>query len=208
MNTKFVDTKAYFTKFMESWSPNPTYFKDDKDAEFHKLEATKMLEMFSNRLNEKIEMVVLEKKAKDKNHAWNLIKPKLKEYKIFDKDLNVVGVIDNIEISYDELVYVIDYKTSKLYRHTLPEEYVRQVSIYAYLYLKEFGKLPNFVGINYLRYGEVFIIPVTKELVEQAIKDIHMVREKSVSKNLADYPRCSSEWCDCNHFEKIETVKQ
>lgn len=200
-STKWVDIKEYAHHQMLTWKPNNKWLKDEKDAEHHRLEAEKILEMFANRVNEKIDMILLEGKAKSKNHAWNLVRPRLRECKIHDKTLNVVGIIDSVETSFDEMVYVIDYKTSKLYRHTIPQEYIRQISIYAYLYNQEHGKLPDYVGIHYLRYGEVFIIPVTEELVEEAVEDIKFVREKSKSISKDDYPRCSQKWCDCNYFE-------
>lgn len=202
LNSKHVDLDSYMRLSMTKWKIPAKMVSNQEEAAFHRLEAEKMLKMFANRFDEKLDMIILEGKARDKNHAWNLIKPKLREFKIYDKELHLVGIIDSVENSYDNMVYLIDYKTSKLYRHILPEDYIRQTRIYAYLYYKEFGKLPNYLGVHYLRYGEVFIIPVTDNMLGQVIQDVATVRNGIKSKNIEDYPKCNFDWCDCNYFEK------
>lgn len=204
MSTKYIDIQEYADKQMEKWKPSKSFFSEKDDPEFHKNEAKKMLEIFAKRFDDKIDMLLMEGKAKGRNHAWNLCKPVMREHRIYDKDLHMVGIIDSIETNYNEQVYLIDYKTSKLYRHTVSDDYVRQVSIYAYLYKKEFGKMPDFVGIHYLRYGEIYFVPVTDEMIQNIYKEVIELRKKITSTNKEDYPRCSFKWCDCNYFEKDE----
>lgn len=205
--TRYVPVEQYCMTRLKEWNPPQailTHMSEKDKTIDHFAEVEKMLAIFARRFEDKIDMIMLEGKAKDKSHAWNLLKPKLREYKIQDKERNVTGIIDSVETSYDETTYLVDYKTSKLYRHTLPEDYVRQLSIYAYLFQKEFGKLPNFAAIHYLRYGEVFIIPVTEETVNRAIKDIEYVREKTQSRNIEDYPKGNDEFAnkECEYYEQ------
>jgi len=209
---QYKDLPTFFSNKMKSWEPPEKIIEHMSEADLeydHKADTELILSMFANRFEEKIAMVINEGKARDKNHAWNLLRPKFREHKIFDKERNVVGIIDSIETDYSNHTYIIDYKTSKLFRHTLPEDYIRQVSIYAYLFLKENGVLPDYSGIHYLRYGEIFLIPITKEIIEQAKKDIDFVREKTKSRDINDYPKGTDEYAlrDIEYFEqKLGTI--
>ena len=206
-STKYRELLPIFEKNMEKWNPPKAIIEHMSEDELgfdHKAEAFMMLKMFARRFEDKLEMIMWEGKARDKNHAWNLIKPKLKEYRITDKERNILGIIDSVETNFHKQVYIIDYKTSKLYRHTLPEDYVRQLSLYAYMYRQEFGTIPDYVGINYLRYGEVYMFPVTEDLVKKAEEDIDYVRTKITSTNIEDYPKGNDNFAlrDIEYFEE------
>lgn len=206
-NHKYVPPKEYCLTRLKEWNPPEaivSHMSDDEKKIDHTQEMTKMMENFSLHFDNKVDMVVLEGKAKDKNHAWNLIRPIFSEHRITDSERNVVGVIDSVERSFDEQVYLIDYKTSKLYRHTLPEDYIRQVSVYAYLFKQEFGRLPNYAGIHYLRYGEIYLIPITEDIVKRAIADIEYVQEHSKSTNIEDYPKGNDQFAnkECEYYEQ------
>ncbi len=207
LSMRFVDmNEKYVEKVMLDWNPPQGFVKDEKDNEFHKKEVELMLLAFGKRLKEKLEMIIFEGKAKELNHAWNLAKPKLREHKIFDEVEQITGIIDSVETDYDDRIYLVDYKTSKLYRHTMPEEYFRQISLYAYLYRQEFGKLPHYVAIHYLRYGEVFIMPVTEETITNVLKDVHSMKEFiSLHNDINDYTPCEMGWCDHHKLDK-ETI--
>lgn len=202
LSTKYTDIGAYAEKELVNWNPPKSFVKNDEDNEFHKKEVSLMLNAFGNRFKEKLEMIIFEGKARDLNHAWNLAKPKLREHKITDKEEDITGIIDSIETDYNDSVYLVDYKTSKLYRHTMPEEYFRQLGIYAYLYRQEFGDLPSYVAIHYLRYGEIFIVPVSEEMVTKVLDFIRTMRKEIQSIDINDYPSCTMEWCDCHNFNK------
>lgn len=200
INTRYVDISEYAKNQMATWKPG-RLCKTEEESETHKKEAELMLTTFGNRFREKLEMIIMEGKARDINHAWNLVKPKLREHKIHDKVENVVGIIDSIETSYDDAVYLVDYKTSKLYRHTMPEEYFRQLGIYAYLYRQEFGNLPTYVCIHYLRYGEIFVVPVSEDLVTKVLNDIHTVQKMLDVTDIEQFPPCEMSWCECKQLE-------
>ena len=215
--TSFRDTQAYCNNEIKKWNPPEFIHKDmtPEERELQVKEVEMMLTTFCNRLNQKIEMALVQGKAKDKHHAWNLIKPRMREQKIYDKERNIVGIIDSVETNFDKEVYVIDYKTSSLYKHTMATEYFRQISIYAYLYLKEHGRVPDYVGIDYLRYGEVYMVPLwignLKDMViEQAKNDIDMVRAHTKSRNIEDYPKGTDDFAlrDIEYFEKKLAQKE
>lgn len=203
--TKAIDVHDFVNDRMYSWNAPKYLFENEEEAKYHKDDAKNILERFATRFQQKMDMVLSEGKVNGPHHAWNMIKPSLREQKLKDEELNMVGIIDAIESNFDDEVYVIDYKTSKLYKNTMSSEYIRQLKIYAYLYLKEYGKLPDYVGVHYLRYGEVFMIPI--ELVEGSVvdsvkEDVAFVRKNIVSENIDDYPKCDNDWCDCHDIEK------
>lgn len=208
--SRFVDPKDYFDQRMTEWNIPSILKKElsEEEQEFHREETKKMFSSFRTHMLNKIDMILMEGKVKDKNHAWNYIKPRFKEKRIFDKNLNILGIIDSIEQDFDENTFIIDYKTSKLYKHTVPEDYIRQVSIYAYLFRQEFGRIPQYAGIHYLRYGEVFLVPVNEDLVNKAIDDIKYVRKNIQSRNIDDYPTGDDKWALRDIKEIEEKIKK
>lgn len=201
-STRYVDPEEYVAKAMTKWKIPRAIMKRLDDPTHHTNEAKKMLELFAKRLEDKLDMVAMEKKINGINHAWNMVRPKMREQRIYDDELHLVGVIDSIEKDYNDNVYLVDYKTSKLYRNTMKESYIRQVKIYAYLYFKEFGEMPDYVAVNYLRYGEIFIVPVYDAMLDEVRDIVNEVREGASSRNIEDYPSCGFDWCDCNYFDE------
>ena len=125
--------------------------------------------------------------------------------------LNVGGFVDAILKDFDHNMILVDYKTSKKYKNAIPEDYVRQLSIYAYLYWKQQGKLPSLVAINYLRYGETFYIMVTPSLIKKAIADIETMRSKIVKwkLNKEEYYCNESKFCDwCAFQDRCDNAKE
>jgi len=202
LNARYIDISAYAEEQLKTWKPHPSFIKNEADNEFHKKEVSMMLKSFASRFKEKLDMIIFEGKAKDLNHAWNIAKPKLREHKIHDKEENITGIIDSVETDYNENIYLVDYKTSKLYRHTMPEEYFRQLALYAYLYRQEFGDLPAYVAIHYLRYGEVFIVPVSESMITEVLEFVHKMKKHIESTDINDYTPCNMVWCDHCVFDE------
>ena len=67
----------------------------------------------------------------------------------------MIGIVDAVCNDFDGGTTLLDYKTSKRYGPYLPEDYYRQLIIYAFLYTLEMGDMPNFVGVNYLRFDDL-----------------------------------------------------
>lgn len=198
------DLDVFFNERMTKWNPPKVVIDNTDDIEFHKKETELILKHYATRIKDKLEMLLFQGKAKARTHAWNLIRPKLREFRITDKNLNLVGIIDAVETNFENKTYLIDYKTSSLYRHTMGDDYIRQITIYAYLYFVKFGELPDYVGVDYVRYSDVFFVPVRKEMLEEVKEYVKFVRENTQSTNIEDYPQCNQKFCDCHYFEKKE----
>jgi len=140
--------------------------------------------------------------------SFNINCPTLKEYKIFDKELNIGGIVDAI-FTDDRFtpksktlnMIIVDYKTSSKTRTTLPKEYFVQLLIYAYI-LKKQGNKVDYVCIDYIKYNsryflvvtenvykiiEKFINDVSKEINEVAKYDVEMVKNYKPRTRIDDY---------------------
>lgn len=201
-STKYTDIHEYMKTSMNKWKIPSAIMKRLDDPTHHTLEAKKMLTLFANRLEDRIDMMTMEDKINGPSHAWNLVRPKLREHRIYDEELHIVGIIDSIEKDFDDNVYLVDYKTSKLFRHCISTSYIRQLKIYAYLYFKEFGELPEFVSIHYLRYGEIFTVPVQEVFLDEVREIVKEVREAAQKTNIEDFESCGFDWCDCKYFDE------
>lgn len=158
------------------------------ELELHKKELCLMLKNFSITFENKIKLAILDKKVSDKNHAWNLLKPRKRELEIVNEDLQLKGIIDCVEQDFDDRTFIIDYKTSKKFHDLIPQDYIRQVSLYALLYKKKYGKNPDYVGINYLRYGETYFLPVSDAMIDEALNTLEYVKRNTISQDIKDYP--------------------
>jgi RecB family exonuclease len=173
-------------------------FPKDKEEIFFK-ESQQMIRNFIDRFTMQMQITLDSGKAQNFGHAFNLLRPKFREHYYKSDALNVHGYIDSIEQDFDGHVTLIDYKTSSKYKNLLTEDYKRQLAIYALLYKLEEGKLPANVGINYLKYGEIFYVHVTPSLLSWANHEIEKVKSGIVSKDIGAY--CMNEsklcnWCD------------
>lgn len=202
-NTKYINLLTETKNLIEKrWKVD---FKIDKKEELlHKKEALLMLKNFSFMFENRLRLLLLEEKIKDKNHAWNFLKPKMKELEIVDNDLNFKGIIDVVEKDFNDRIFIIDYKTSKKFKDMIPEEYVRQVSFYAMLFFRKYKILPDYVGINYLRYGEICYLPVNTDMIKESERIIAFVRKNTVSKNIEDYPLVGDKFAieECKKIEE------
>jgi putative RecB family exonuclease len=121
--------------------------------------------------------------------AFGLLQPKT-EVEFISEKYNVKGYIDAI-YEGDEII-LLDYKTSSRYEFT--EEYKLQMAIYALLYKEKHNKLPDKVGINFLKFGEKYM-KVDNSLIEFAKQKCKWISEKTKSTNIEDYPKKESGLC-------------
>ena len=97
-------------------------------------------------------------------------------------------------------ISIVDYKTSKRYGHWLPEEYYRQLIIYALMYYEETGVVPKFAGIDWLRYDDIMLVAINDENLREArelIKGIHNEIKKR-GDDVEQYemvPQTLCKWC-------------
>jgi len=114
------------------------------------------------------------------------------------------GVLDEIS-ELDGKVRVLDDKASK--RCVINKDHETQLAIYALLYLENFGKLPDHLGIRFLRTGEKQYLPVNDKLISKAIYECKMMRVKNLSDHIVEYPRNPSPLCNwgkgkCSYLER------
>lgn len=137
-------------------------------------------------------------RMRDRGESWReafeALSPK-REAKYVDEELQVMGYIDAVE-EVDDEVRLVDYKTSK--KPEITSDYRLQLGIYALMYLRQHSRLPDKVGIEFLRHGGEYM-DVNDELLLDAqfeIEQIHMVTKTD---DIAHYPKSPSplcNWCD------------
>lgn len=117
---------------------------------------------------------------------------------------SLIGIIDEIS-QKDGKVRIIDNKTSR--KEILTKNHENQLAIYALLYLENYGKLPDYLGIRFLRSGKKEYIPVNDKLISKAIYECRMMRVKCFPDNIIEYPRNPSPLCNfgkgkCPYLER------
>jgi hypothetical protein len=172
--------------------------KEEMDAMY--LETEDLLQNFVGSINKKLTEMVKWKIFKTKYQAWNCVAPKYAEKWVKSKDYAIVGVIDVVCNDFDGGTTLLDYKTSKRYGPYLSEEYYRQLIIYAFLYTLEMGEMPNFVGVNYLRFDDTFFVRITQSELDEArelIKFVHdCIKEREEYEDRYEQkPQNLCKWC-------------
>ena len=147
------------------------------EIEAMKLETEALLQNFVSSVDKKLNEMVEWKIYKSKYQAWNAVAPKYAEKWVKSKDYAVIGIVDAVCNDFDGGTTLIDYKTSKRYGPYLPEDYYRQLIIYAFLYTLEMGEMPKFVGVNYLRWDDTFFVRVNQGVLDEAKEIIMFVHD-------------------------------
>ena len=111
------------------------------------------------------------------------------ELKLKSEEYNVCGVLDLVN---EDKGNIVEYKTSS--KDVIKPEYRLQLGIYALLFLENFKGLPEKLTINFLKHG-VKDVCVTSELVNEAKKVCKLVKLKTLSRNIEDYPCKRSALC-------------
>lgn len=174
----------------------------------HKKDAYRLVMDFYSLHKRKVDSLVENGKAENENHAFFLVKPKFREVWVEWKEneetgnMYTCGYIDRVHEDFNGIITLGDYKTSSKFGIGLPEEYKRQLAIYAFLYQKKTGLIPHFVSIIFLRYGEEYLLEVTPSLIEYARNTIEYVWSKTRTTNIVDYPLKEGNLCRfCPYFD-------
>ena len=114
-----------------------------------------------------------------------------REKKFFSPAFKVMGFIDVIE-EIDGKIRLMDYKTSK--RPHINEAYKLQLAIYSLLYYEQCGRLPDEVGIYFLKYNEQSF-PADEQLMEFAKRECILMQKKTKTDKMDDYPKQRSPLC-------------
>jgi len=165
-----------------------------------KLETQALLQNFVGSVNKKLNEMVEWKIYKSKYQAWNSVAPKYAEKWVKSNDYAVIGIVDAVCNDFDGGTTLLDYKTSKRYGPYLPEDYYRQLIIYAFLYTLEMGDMPNFVGVNYLRFDDTFYVKINQGVLDEAKEIIMYVHDAlkermEVEENYEQKPQNLCKWC-------------
>ena len=193
-------------QFQERWAKdidsktwlNELHTADEMAA--MKIETQELLQNFVGSVNKKLNEMVTWKIYKSKWEAWNSVAPKYAEKWVKSKDYAVIGIVDAVCSDFDGGTTLLDYKTSKRYGPYLPEDYYRQLIIYAFLYTLEMGEMPNFVGVSYLRFDDTFYVKVNQGVLDEA-KEIIMYVHDCLKERMKDEdkyeqkPQNLCKWC-------------
>lgn len=133
--------------------------------------------------------------------ALEHVKPK-REIELRSKALHVRGYADAVH-EHDGKTYILDYKTSK--KCEITPEYKLQLSIYGMIFA-ELDRLPDEVGIFFLKHGQELRLPVTQEMVEFAKREVRQIHELTGSRKIEDYPMNPGPLCkwrtgQCDYYD-------
>lgn len=187
--------------FEKHWGESYKEIKDlgleENRIQYYYEESKTMIELWANRFLKKLE---LESIGIGVNAAFQKLTPRTEE-EYFSEDYGVKGYIDAI-YEGDE-IRLMDYKTSN--KEFLSEEYKLQLGIYALLYNERHGVVPDKVGIDFLKFGEL-IINVDDNLLNLAKKEIKEIHSRVLSDDIKDYPKNVTKLCkwssgQCDFFD-------
>ena len=172
----------------------------DEEMAAMKLETGDLLQNFVSSVDKKLNEMVEWKIYKSKYQAWNCVAPKYAEKWVKSHDYAIIGIVDAVCNDFDGGTTLLDYKTSKRYGPYLPEDYYRQLIIYAFLYTLEMGEMPNFVGVSYLRFDDTFYVKVNQPVLDEAKELIKMVHDclkerMEVEDKYEQVPQNLCKWC-------------
>lgn len=120
--------------------------------------------------------------------------------------LSVRGFIDAIK-SEGEEVHIIDYKTNST--SDIKESIKLQLGIYSLLYQEKHGKIPEKVGIFFLK-DRLYLLPVDQQLLQKARDAIFIVHaQTSRTENKEDYqknvtPLCKWKTGQCDFYSSCQ----
>lgn len=129
--------------------------------------------------------------------AWYSLRPKFSELDLSYE--NFSGYADSV-LELDDELYIIDYKTSKIYKTGHNKEYKLQVQLYAWAYYKLYGIIPDIGIVSFVRYGRECTYEINKDTVIDYIDNvIRDFMEKTESDNIDDYPlNVKHKFCVCS----------
>lgn len=128
-------------------------------------------------------------------NSFEKLKPQTEVY-ILSEKYNVQGYLDALYINEDKII-IMDYKTSK--KDEISEQYKLQLAIYVLLAYEKFKKLPEKVGLYFLRQGTEHFVEVNEELLKFAQREAELIHVNTESSQIKDYNKCPGplcNWCD------------
>lgn len=156
---------------------------------FYYQETLSMIESFSKRLSAQL-LNISRKKKISLQEAFEMFKPEMEsEFKNTQKGIR--GFIDAIHTINGKII-ILDYKTSK--KDDITPDYKLQLAIYALLYESMRGKMPDKVGLYFLKFGTK-LLDVNRELINLAEREVELIHINTQSEDIADYPQNITPLC-------------
>ena len=126
------------------------------------------------------------------------------EVKLKSEKYQIIGVVDEIS-EKDGKVRILDNKTSRWDK--ISKDDLVQLGIYALLFQENFNKLPDYLGIRFLKTGKKQYIPIDDKLLSKAIYECQLMKVKNLSNYVNDYPKRFSGLCkwrngQCSFYEE------
>ena len=122
----------------------------------------------------------------------------------FDTDVYLHGYVDRLDIAPTGEVRIVYYKTGKSPKPGWEEKALFQLRVYALLYWKATGVLPQLLQLIYLGDGRVVKSNPTMNDIESAEKVLHRVAKDIFISIQKDYwPPKPSRLCDWCFFKSI-----
>jgi RecB family exonuclease len=123
--------------------------------------------------------------------AFQILTP-IREQEFRSEKHQVRGFIDAIK-HVEEEVHIIDYKTNA--RFEFKQSIKLQLAIYCLLYEEIHGKLPDKVGIFFLRH-KLKMINVDPELLQLARQELELIHgHTAITEEIEDYPQTITGLC-------------
>ncbi|HZX12733.1 MAG TPA: PD-(D/E)XK nuclease family protein [Candidatus Nanoarchaeia archaeon] len=129
--------------------------------------------------------------------AFLTVRPETEVF-LSSEHINIRGYIDAIH-THNGQTCILDYKTGR--SDELTEEYKLQLAIYALLYQEQHKKLPDKLGLYFLRNGTQKYINVNQDLIDHARDQCSNVHSRTTSDNIEDYPKNLGSWCKWCDFK-------
>jgi len=180
--------------FMQTWQKyekrlNVVRLSQDK-LKFYFEETMFMLMNWNDQFIERISNLMTEKNCNVQEAFTKLTPIREEHYK--SESYSVRGYIDAIQHMDDE-VHIIDYKTNSSF--DFKDSIRLQLAIYSLLYFEKHGKMPDKVGIHFLRH-KLKMMVVDQSLLELAKTEITLVHaHTSVKEGIIDYPQTITGLC-------------
>lgn len=123
--------------------------------------------------------------------AFKKLTPSVEKH-LISEEYGVRGYIDALYEVDDEMVKIVDYKTSR--KDILTPEYKLQAGIYAVLVQEYKGVPPQVVIFDFLK-GEPRELTVDEDLIKTTLQEIEIIHMNTDSDDIRDYPRKPSGLC-------------
>ena len=126
------------------------------------------------------------------------------EKELYSERYQLFGIIDEISEKNGK-IRILDNKTSQ-FEKLLPEHKL-QLGIYALLFQENFGRLPDYAGIRFLRSGKKEYVSVNESLLNKVRYYANLMRIRILPDDIESYPKKISFACKwnggrCSYYEK------